>query len=61
MEPGLRSANTDHDWFLDRPFVVAPIQGLATQFLQTMKDCPPSQSPGSFNLGKIEEALRKGN
>jgi hypothetical protein len=31
---------------------------LAAQFLQTMKDYPPSQSPGSFNLTKIEEKLR---
>jgi arylsulfatase len=25
-----------------------------------MKDYPPSQSPGSFNLTKIEEQLKKG-
>jgi arylsulfatase len=25
-----------------------------------MKDYPPSQTPGSFNLGKIEEQLRSG-
>jgi len=24
----------------------------------TMKEYPPSQSPGSFNLSKIEEQLR---
>ena len=30
----------------------------AARFLQTMKDYPPSQSPGSFNLSKIEEQLR---
>ena len=35
-----------------------PIQGLAAKFLQTMKEYPPSQSPGSFNLSKIEETLR---
>ena len=26
----------------------------------TMKDYPPSQTPGSFNLSKIEEQLRAG-
>jgi arylsulfatase len=37
-----------------------PIQGLAAKFLLTMKEFPPSQSPGSFNLSKIEEMLKKG-
>jgi len=36
-----------------------PIQGLAGQFLMTMKDYPPSQTPGSFNLSKIEEQLKR--
>ena len=29
------------------------------QFLMTMKDYPPSQTPGSFNLSKIEEQLKQ--
>jgi len=61
FERAQHNSNTYNDWFLDRPFVVVPIQALAAQFLQTMKDFPPSQSPGSFNLSKIEEQLRKGN
>jgi arylsulfatase len=61
FERAQHNSNTYNDWFLDRPFVIAPIQALAAQFLQTMKDFPPSQSPGSFNLSKIEEQLRKGN
>jgi arylsulfatase len=40
--------------------VLVPIQGLAARFLQTMRDFPPSQTPGAFNLSKIEEQLRKG-
>ena len=39
------NSNTYNDWFLDRPFVIVPIQGLAAKFLATMKDYPPSQSP----------------
>ena len=31
----------------------------AAKFLKTMQDYPPSQSPGSFNLTKIEEQLKK--
>jgi len=58
FEKAQHNANTYDDWFLDRPFVIVPIQGLAAKFLQTMKDYPPSQSPGSFNLSKIEEQLK---
>lgn len=57
FEKAQHNANVYEDWFLDHPFVVVPIQALATQFLLTMKDYPPSQSPGSFNLSKIEKML----
>lgn len=58
FEKAQHNANTYNDWFLDRAFVIVPIQGLAAKFLQTMKEYPPSQSPGSFNLTKIEAQLR---
>ncbi len=60
FEKAQHNANTYNDWFLDRPFVIAPIQGLAARFLQTMQEYPPSQTPGSFNLSKVEEQLRRG-
>jgi arylsulfatase len=31
---------------------------LATKFLLSMQEYPPSQSPGAFNLSKIEEMLK---
>jgi len=58
FEKAQHNSNTYNDWFLDRPFIIVPIQGLAAQFLQSMKEYPPSQAPGSFNLSKIEEQLR---
>jgi arylsulfatase len=58
FEKSQHNSNTYNDWFLDRPFVVVPVQAMAAQFLMTMKEFPPSQSPGSFNLSKIEEQLR---
>ncbi|MGX1739942.1 arylsulfatase [Bosea sp. NPDC055353] len=61
FEKAQHNANVYNDWFLSRVFVIVPIQGLAAQFLQSMKDYPPSQSPGSFNLTKIEERLRAAN
>ena len=59
FEKAQHNSNTYNDWFLDRAFVLVPIQGLAAQFLMTMKDYPPSQTPGSFNLSKIEEQLKR--
>jgi arylsulfatase len=61
FEKSQHNSNTYNDWFLSRPFVIVPIQALAAKFLMTMKEYPPSQSPGSFNLSKIEEQLRKGS
>ena len=58
FEKAQHNSNTYNDWFLDRAFVAVPIQGLAAKFLSTMKEFPPSQKPGSFNLSKIEEQLR---
>ncbi len=58
LERAQHNSNTYNDWFLDRAFVLVPIQGLAAKFLSTMKEFPPSQTPGSFNLSKIEEQLK---
>jgi arylsulfatase len=60
FEKAQHNANVYNDWMLERAFVVVPIQTMAVQFLLTMKEYPPSQSPGSFNLSKIEEQLRRG-
>ena len=60
FEKAQHNSNTYNDWFLDRAFVLVPLQGLAAEFLKTMQEYPPSQTPGSFNLTKIEEQLRSG-
>jgi arylsulfatase len=57
FEKAQHNSNTYNDWWLDRPFVLVPIQQLAGKFLMTMKDYPPSQTPGAFNLSKIEKML----
>jgi len=59
FEKAQHNSNTYNDWFLDRPFVIVPIQFLATEFLKSMQEFPPSQSPGSFNLSKIEKKLKE--
>ncbi|MYM64015.1 arylsulfatase [Pseudomaricurvus sp. HS19] len=58
FEKAQHNANIYYDWLLDHAYVLVPIQGLAAQFLKTMEEYPPSQSPGAFNLSKIEEQLK---
>jgi arylsulfatase len=58
FERAQHNSNTYNDWFLDRAFVLVPIQTLATRFLTTMREYPPSQTPGSFNLSAVEKKLK---
>ena len=57
FERAQHNSNTYNDWFLSRAFVIVPLQGLAANFLMTMKDYPPSQTPGSFNLEKVQKQI----
>jgi len=59
FEKAQDGANTYEDWYIDHAFVIIPIQAMAAKFLETMKEFPPSQMPGSWNLKAIEEKLRK--
>jgi arylsulfatase len=61
FEKAQHNANTYNDWFLDRPFVIVPLQQLAGKFLLSMKEYPPSQTPGSFNLEKIQKMIEAGS
>ena len=44
-------------WYLEHMFVIAPAAGYVGQWLQTFKEFPPRQKPGSFNLEKVMESL----
>jgi len=57
FEKAQHNSNTYNDWFLERVFVIAPMQQTAARFLTTMKDYPPSQTPGSFNLTKVQKQI----
>ncbi|WP_040352399.1 arylsulfatase [Blastopirellula marina] len=57
FEKAQHNATVYNDWFLERVFTLAPMQQLGAQFLMTMKDYPPSQSPGSFNLDKVQKTI----
>ncbi|MCW5558326.1 MAG: arylsulfatase [Verrucomicrobiae bacterium] len=57
FERAQHNSNTYNDWFMDRVFVLVPLQQMAGKFLMSMKDYPPSQTPGSFNLEKIQKQI----
>jgi len=58
FEKAQHNSNTYHDWFLDRAFVLVPMQQVAGKFFQTLGEYPPSQTPGSFNLEKVQEQIK---
>jgi hypothetical protein len=51
FEKAYENSNTYHDWMIDRAFVLGPMQVVASRFLMTMKEFPPSQTPGDWSLG----------
>lgn len=59
FEKAQHNSNSYHDWFLDRPYVIVPMQQMAAKFAQTFIEYPPSQKPGSFNLEGVIEKLKE--
>jgi arylsulfatase len=59
FEKSQHNSNTYNDWFLDRVFVIVPMQQLAAKFLMSMKEYPPSQSPGSFRARVSRETRER--
>jgi arylsulfatase len=57
FEKSQHNANVYWDWYLERAFVLVPMQQVAGNFLKTMAEYPPSQTPGSFNLEKVQEQI----
>ncbi len=44
-------------WYMERMFAFAPATGYVAQWLQSFKEFPPRQKPGSFNLDRVMEAM----
>jgi arylsulfatase A-like enzyme len=44
-------------WYMDRMFLIAPAGAYVGQWLQSFKEFPPRQKPGSFNLERVMEAV----
>jgi arylsulfatase len=48
-------------WRIDRTFLMVPAQTYVGQWLQSFKEFPPRQKPGSFSLGDAMEKIMKGS
>ena len=46
-------------FFIDHVWVVVPAAGYLAQWLQSFKEFPPRQKPGSFNLDRVMDDLTK--
>jgi arylsulfatase A-like enzyme len=63
MDPLERAVDESIDyyhWWVDHMFMIAPAAGYIGEWLQSFKDFPPRQKPGSFNLDRVMEAITKG-
>ena len=58
FEKAQHNSNTYHDWMIDRAFVLVPLQAVASKFLMTLKDFPPSQTPGDWSLDSLERQIK---
>jgi len=46
-------------WYMEHMFVVSPAGAYVGKWLQSFKDYPPRQKPGSFNLERVMEEVMK--
>jgi len=44
-------------WFAEHMFIIAPAAAYVGQWLQSFREFPPRQKPGSFNLDRVMEAV----
>ena len=48
-------------WRLERVFLLVPAQAFVGKWLQSFKDFPPRQKPGSFSIGDAMKKLQEGS
>ena len=48
-----------NQWFVEHMFAFAPAAFYVGQWLQSFREFPPRQKPGSFNLDRVMEAVTK--
>jgi arylsulfatase len=50
-----------NQWFAEHMFLFAPATTYVAQWIQSFKDYPPRQKPGSFNLDNAMAAMTRGS
>jgi arylsulfatase len=48
-------------WWIEHMFVIAPAASYVGRWLQSFREFPPRQQPGSFNLDRVMEAVLAGS
>jgi len=48
-------------WRIERVFLLVPAQAYVGRFIETLREFPPRQRPGSFNLDRVIESLQHPN
>ena len=46
-------------WWIEHMFIIAPASAFVGRWLQSFKEFPPRQKPGSFNLDRVMEEMMK--
>ena len=47
-------------WWVDHMFMIAPAASYIGEWLQSFREFPPSQKPGTFNLDAVMESITRG-
>jgi len=57
FERAERDGMNYNDWYIHHMFVFAPAGAFVGQWLQSFREFPPRQKPGSFSLDRVMEAV----
>ena len=63
MDPFERAAESGigyNHWWVEHMFMFAPAAAYVGRWLQSFREFPPRQKPGSFNLDRVMEAITRG-
>jgi arylsulfatase A-like enzyme len=55
------NSNTYWDWLITHAYLIAGMQGLVSEQIESFKQFPPRQKPASFNLDRVMEQLATAN
>ena len=48
------------EWWIDHMWAIAPAAAYVGEWLQSFRDYPPRQKPGTFSLDHVMETIQKG-